>query len=177
MTDSTGDLIRIGVSACLLGEAVRFDGKSKPCAAVRELLATRAELVGICPEVEVGMPVPREPVDLFGDPARPRMIGARTGEDWTRRMDVWARERVGSLLAQGIAGAVLKARSPSCGIGDAAVHREAGGISVPGDGLFALALRRAAPRMPVARDEDLVSETEVEDFLERARSYAGGRNR
>jgi uncharacterized protein YbbK (DUF523 family) len=177
MTDSTGDTIRIGVSACLLGEAVRYDGQSKPCAAVRELLAARAELVGICPEVEVGMAVPREAVDLFGEPETPRMVGAATGEDWTARMNAWARGRVADLLAQGIAGAVLKARSPSCGIGDAAVHREAGGIPMPGDGLFALVLRRAAPGMPVVRDEDLVSENEVENFLERARSYAGGRSR
>lgn len=169
--------MRIAVSRCLLGEAVRYDGKSKPCAAVRELLAARAELVAVCPEVEVGMTVPREAVDLVGAPEAPRMVGAETGQDWTARMDAWARGRVADLLAQGIAGAVLKARSPSCGIGDAAVAREAGGIPVPGDGLFVLALRRAAPGMPLVRDEDLVSAAEVEDFLERARSHAGGRSR
>ncbi|MDO9172836.1 MAG: DUF523 domain-containing protein, partial [bacterium] len=110
--------MKIAVSRCLLGEAVRYDGKSKPCAAVRKLLAARAELVAVCPEVEVGMSVPREAVDLLGAPEAPRMVGAETGADWTARMDAWARGRVADLLEQGIAGAVLKARSPSCGIGD-----------------------------------------------------------
>ncbi len=170
-------MLKIAVSRCLLGEAVRFDGNSKPCAAVRELLAARAELVGVCPEVEVGMPVPREPVDLFGDPSGTRMIGARTGEDWTRRLDAWARERINDLLDQGIAGAVLKARSPSCGVGDAPVHPAGSGDPVAGDGLFALALRRAAPGLPIARDEDLGEEAGVEEFLARARAYACGRAR
>lgn len=169
--------MKIAVSRCLLGERVRYDGMTKACPVVLEALAARAELVAVCPEVEVGMSVPREAVDLLGAPEAPRMVGAETGEDWTARMDAWARGRVADLLAQGIAGAVLKARSPSCGIGDAAVHREAGGVPVPGDGLFVLALRRTAPGLPVVKDEDLVSEAEVEEFLERARSYADGRSR
>jgi len=169
--------MKIVVSRCLLGERVRYDGKTKACPAVLEALAARADLVAVCPEVEVGMTVPREAVDLFGGPTAPRMIGAETGEDWTARMADWARERAEALAASGIAGAVLKARSPSCGAGDAAVHPGGGGEPVAGDGMFVLALRRAAPGMPVARDEDLAGEAEVEAFLERARAYDGGRTR
>jgi uncharacterized protein YbbK (DUF523 family) len=169
--------VKIAVSRCLLGDRVRYDGQARECPAVRELLAARAELLAVCPEVEVGMAVPREAVDLFGEPEAPRMVGAESGEDWTARMDAWARGRVAALLVQGIAGAVLKARSPSCGIGDAAVLPLGGGDPATGDGLFALALRRAAPELPVVRDEDLVTAADVEAFLARARAYVRGRDR
>lgn len=169
--------VKIAVSRCLLGERVRYDGMARACPVVLEALAARAELVAVCPEVEVGMTVPREAVDLFGRPAAPRMVGAETGEDWTERMAAWARGRAADLLASGIAGAVLKARSPSCGAGDAAVHPGSGGEPVAGDGMFVLALRRAAPGLPVARDEDLGGEADVDAFLARASAYAAGRAR
>lgn len=169
--------MKIAVSRCLLGERVRYDGEARACPVVLAALASQAELVAVCPEVEVGMTVPREAVDLFGGTTAPRMVGAETGEDWTARMAAWARGRAEDLLASGIAGAVLKARSPSCGAGDAAVHPAGGGEPVAGDGMFVLALRLAAPGLPIARDEDLGGEDAVAAFLARARAYAAGRGR
>ncbi len=157
--------IRIAVSACLLGENVRYDGKLKACTAVTDVLSSRAELVPVCPETGVGMPVPREPVDLFGDAAAPRMIGVDSGEDWTDRVNAWVRDTLARLLADGLDGVVLKARSPSCGVGTAALHAERGAEPTRADGLLALALRSDHPEVPVVEDEDLVDEAAVERFL------------
>ncbi|MBU1072400.1 DUF523 domain-containing protein, partial [bacterium] len=147
--------IRIGVSACLLGERIRYDGDARPHAWVRDVLPRHALIVPVCPESELGMGVPREPVDLLGEPAAPRMVGAASGEDWTVRMNAWCRRRVAELLAEGLDGFVLKSRSPSCGAGSAPVHPAGGGEPPRGEGLFALALRESCPDLPVVEDEDL----------------------
>lgn len=77
---------RVGISSCLLGERVRYDGGHQRQAALIRALSRQVEWVPVCPEVEVGMGVPREPVRLVGDARRPRMIGEASGRDWTRRM-------------------------------------------------------------------------------------------
>ncbi len=160
---------RICVSACLLGEPVRYDGDTKPHAWVRDELSRVAELVPVCPESDLGMGVPREPVDLHGEPAAPRMIGVESGEDWTGRMVAWCERRVEALLAEGLDGAVLKSRSPSCGVGSTPVKPD-----VVGDGLFALALRAADPELPIVEDEALDDDAGREAFLRRMRERAGG---
>ncbi len=146
---------RIGVSRCLLGEQVRYDGGHRALSALAGL-AEVAELVGVCPEFELGMGVPRPPVDLVAG----RMLDAG-GVDWSAGMRRFAAERVEALLASGLDGFVLKARSPSCGPGNArsydALRRERGREA----GLFALALRLRCPTLP------LVDETGVgPQFLE-----------
>lgn len=147
--------LRVAVSACLLGEPVRYDGQLKACAAVRDELARAAELVPLCPETGAGMPVPREPVDLFGPACAPRMVGARTGEDWTGRVEAWIEAALDRCQAAGVAGFVLKARSPSCGVGTAARYPEPGGEPVAADGLLAAAIRRRFPQLPLVEDEGL----------------------
>lgn len=156
----------IAVSACLLGHDVRYDGRLKTCPAVAEGLAALADLVPVCPETGVGMPVPREPVDLFGDPAAPRMRGVDSGIDWTERVLAWAEAELDRLEAAGVEGFVLKARSPSCGVGTAAVHAEPGGAALSADGLFAAAARRRFPGAPVVEDEGL----DAEAFVDRVRA-------
>lgn len=148
----------IAVSACLLGQNVRYDGRLKTCAEVHDLLAAAADLVPLCPETGVGMPVPREPVDLVGSPASPRMVGGVTGEDWTDRVAAWCAANLDRLEQMGVAGFVLKARSPSCGVGTSPIFPEPCAAPVPGDGLFAAAARRRFPHLPVVEDEDLRGE-------------------
>lgn len=142
---------RIGFSSCLLGERVRFDGGHKRAAALVRWFRARAELVSVCPEWEVGMGVPREPVRL----ARGRMIGVETGADWTGAMKRFARRRVRELRLDGW---ILKARSPSCD---------------PGTGLFARAIRGVA----TASEEDLATGAARRAFLGRVVRSAGARSR
>ncbi len=164
--------IRIGVSACLLGEHVRYDGDTRPHPWVRDELPRHATLVPVCPESELGMGVPREPVDLLGEKAAPRMVGVTSGEDWTDRMNAWCRRRLAELLAEGLDGFVLKSRSPSCGMGSTPVYPERGAEPVDGNGLFVLVLREMCPEWPVVKDEDLDDADGREAFLKRIREHA-----
>ena len=167
---SDPDRPRVCVSTCLLGERVRYDGDTKPHAWVRDELSRLVNLVPNCPETELGMGVPREPVDLHGSVDAPRMVGVTSGEDWTERMTAWCRRRVEALLAEGLDGAVLKSRSPSCGVGSTAVKPDR-----VGDGLFALALRTADPELPIVEDEDLDEASGREAFLVRVMDRMGDR--
>ena len=162
--------LRIAVSACLIGEPVRYDGQEKSCAAVTGGLAALAEMVPLCPEVGAGMPVPREAVDLFGEAAAPRMVGVVTGEDWTARANAWIDAALDRCAALGVAGFVLKARSPSCGVGTAALYAAPGAEASRTDGLLAAAIRRRFPHLPLVEDEGL----DVAAFVARARAAVRG---
>jgi uncharacterized protein YbbK (DUF523 family) len=158
------DLPRVGISRCLLGDQVRYDGGHKHEAALLDILGAHVEWVPVCPELEVGMGVPREPVQLAatGGDRRVRLVGADSGADWTDRMEAWAAERIAALRAAGLAGFVLKSRSPSCGPHEVAVR--SGGS---GPGLFALALLTAMPGLPVEDEERLRHPEARALFLER----------
>lgn len=173
MTDEAdaASRIRVGASACLLGERVRYDGGDKRDRNVTEVLAAIFELVPVCPEVEVGMGTPREPVHLAGDPARPRMLTVTTRADWTERMARWAEERVEALARAGIDGYVLKARSPSCGLAAIPVHAADGSVTAEGSGLFARALAARMPELPLIEEARLGEEPARERFVAAVRAH------
>jgi uncharacterized protein YbbK (DUF523 family) len=150
---------RVGVSACLLGEEVRYDGRHKRSRAVVELVGPEVDWVAVCPEVEVGMPVPREPVVLTGD--RPRMVGAATGTDHTDAMLRFAEARIAALGP--LDGYVLKSRSPSCGLTDVPG-------SPTGSGLYAATLRRLRPELPLIDEVALDDEPRRRSFLDAVRA-------
>jgi uncharacterized protein YbbK (DUF523 family) len=165
---------RVGISRCLLGDAVRYDGGHKLETSLVHALGAHVEWVVVCPEVEVGMGVPREPVRLVarGDPVpRPHqhvsLIGVQSGEDWTIRMHDWSRRRLGQLASEQLSGFVLKARSPSCGVRGVAIH----GTADEGAGLFAHALLSAMPDLPVEDEERLRDPALFESFLNRVRAH------
>src|SRR5512147_936238 len=91
------DRLRLGISSCLLGEQVRYDGGHKHDRFLTDVLGPYVEWVPVCPELEVGMGVPREAVRLVGPAEAPRMVGLDSGEDWTERMLAWSRRRVDQL--------------------------------------------------------------------------------
>lgn len=153
---------RVGISSCLLGRAVRHDGGHKRAPALLRMLGPRVRWVEVCPELEAGMGVPREPVRLVG--SGPAMVGIRSGRDWTGPMRALIRRRLRELRRQEIAGYVFKSRSPSCGIRGI----RGGG----GRGLFAAAILEALPGLPVADEEQLATRAACEKFLERVRAYA-----
>ncbi len=165
------DLIRIGVSACLLGQKVRYDGDHRRNAFIMDVLGQYWELVPVCPETETGMPVPRETVDLYGDPEKPRMIASRTRTDWTGRMNRWSAERLGQLEELDLSGFIFKARSPSCGVFRVPVIRDSGRKYRRGRGLFAARFMRANPLLPVEEEGRLEDAGLREHFLERVFGY------
>ena len=169
---------RVGISRCLLGDDVRYDGTNKRSAAVGALGAL-VEWVAVCPEVEVGMGVPREPIQLVaradGVPSGGeyvRLLGADSREDWTDRMREWTRARVAELRTQRISGFVLKARSPSCGPAGVLVHHAREEPSASGRGLFADALAALLPGLPTIDEESLTDAAACEEFMRRVQVFA-----
>lgn len=166
--ESTGlSPVRLAVSACLLGRPTRYDGTAKPAAHLARVFDPVVEWVRVCPEVECGMGVPREPLRLEGDAASPRMVVIRTGVDWTDRMTCWARCRAAELVAEGLWGIVLKARSPSCGLRGLSVHRKGERPHRRGVGLFARAMVERFPLVPVEEAERLAPPNARNHFVRR----------
>ena len=171
---------RVGISRCLLGDAVRYDGRDKLESSLIDTLGAHVDWVPVCPEVETGMGVPREPVRLIvlapepqGAVGQVRMVGGETGRDWTDAMRAWVRRRIEELAALDLSGFVLKARSPSCGPRDVPIHH-ASGAAVTGRGLFAEALLAAFPDIAVEDEERLRDATVRQSFLERVLARARG---
>jgi uncharacterized protein YbgA (DUF1722 family)/uncharacterized protein YbbK (DUF523 family) len=163
--------IRIGVSSCLLGQRVRWDGGHKRDAFLVDQLARFVEWVPVCPEVEAGMGTPRPTVQLVRDGDELRMRETRSGVDHTDRMRRFARKRVRALARLDLCGYVLKRDSPSCGMQRVKVHR-AGGMPVrDGRGLFAEALLQGLPQLPVEEEGRLHDAALRENFVERVFAY------
>lgn len=158
---------RIGVSRCLLGDEVRYDAKHKRDDYVAEVLAPHVELVAVCPEVEAGFGVPREAMQLEGDPGAPTLRTRHTERDLSERMRAFSRARVGELLRQELDGFVLKSNSPSCGAEGVPVYGEEEGPHRSGRGLFADALITALPDLPVEEEGTLRDARLRENFVVR----------
>jgi uncharacterized protein YbbK (DUF523 family)/uncharacterized protein YbgA (DUF1722 family) len=167
---------RVGVSACLLGLEVRWDGEHKREPWLVEVLGPRVEWVPVCPEVEVGLGVPREPIRLVGNPRAPRLM-SESGTDLTGQMRSWVERRAGELASMDLAGYVLKKGSPSCGMERVRVHRARGGPSRrAGVGLFARGLRDRFPLLPIEEEAGLRGPLVRAGFVERIFSYARWKN-
>lgn len=147
--------VRIGVSACLLGDAVRYDGGHKRNAHVTGDLEQRFELVPFCPEVAIGMGVPRPPIHLTGDPRAPAARGVDDpAMDVTDALGAYG-ERVGTAI-DGLSGYVFKKGSPSCGLGGVPVYPHGGDAAIAtAAGLYAAAIRRLQPLLPVEEEDRL----------------------
>lgn len=161
---------RIGVSACLLGERVRYDGNHKRDVLVCDTLSQDFELIPVCPEAEAGLGVPRPPVQLVGDARHPRVRGVENpGLDVTASLEVFCDEWVGRL--QGVSGFVLKARSPSCGLIDTPLFDLEGQIQSAGPGVFARILQQRHPQLPVVDENDLHDLELYRAFVVKVRAY------
>ncbi|MCW8892598.1 MAG: DUF523 domain-containing protein, partial [Deltaproteobacteria bacterium] len=144
--------IRLGISSCLLGAKVRFDGGHKLDRFLTETLGHYVEYVPVCPEVEVGLPTPRDSLRLTGTPESPRLVFPKTGEDITERMTVWAKQRVTQLEKENLCGFVFKAKSPSSGMERVRLYDKNGVPNKTGVGLFAGIFMEHFPLLPVEEE-------------------------
>jgi uncharacterized protein YbgA (DUF1722 family)/uncharacterized protein YbbK (DUF523 family) len=158
--------IKIGISACLLGENVRWNGGHSRDRYLTDTLGLYVEYVPVCPEVECGMGVPRETLRLVGDPDNPRLVTSKTDIDHTERMARWARKRVEDLEQEDLCGFVFKKKSPSSGLYNVPVRTSKGMPQKKGQGLFARAFTAHFPLIPVEEDGRLHDLKLRETFIE-----------
>jgi uncharacterized protein YbbK (DUF523 family) len=156
----------VGVSQCLLGDAVRYDGRSKPCNVVIDELCKLFELVAICPEVEAGLAIPRPPVQLTDDIDNPRLTGRDDASlDVTGLLQDFCDNKLPGL--ESLSGYIFKSQSPSCGLNSTPVFIDGDCVTESGRGIFARNLCQAYPDMPVIEETTLENITERESFIQR----------
>jgi len=159
--------IRMGVSSCLLGHKVRFDGQHKKDPYIVHTLGQFFDFVPVCPEVECGLGIPREAMHLEGDPKQPRLVTVRTHIDLTERMETYARRRVEELAAMDLHGFIFKADSPSSGMERVKVYSQPGSSpSRNGVGIFARIFMERFPLLPVEEEGRLHDPKLREMFIE-----------
>lgn len=147
-----GEPIRLGVSSCLLGAEVRYDGGHKRNRYLTDVLGEFFEWVGVCPEFDIGLGVPRPPIRLEAGGPEPQLIEPISGEVLTGRMESYARDKVDELRRVGLDGFILKGASPSCGVERVKVFGKNERPEQNGTGVFARVLIRLWPGLPVAED-------------------------
>ncbi len=159
--------IKLGISSCLLGENVRYDGGHKLDCFLKDTWGEYVEYVPVCPEVESGLGIPRESMHLEGDPDSPRLITTRTRQDMTQRMVNWARNRVTQLEKEVLCGFIFKSDSPSSGMERVKVYNEKGMSVKKGVGIFAAIFMAHFPLLPVEDEGRLHDPVLRENFIER----------
>lgn len=172
MTQSSQSTIKLGISACLLGQPVRFNGGHKQSQLCSDTLARHFEFVPVCPEVAIGLGTPREPIRLVGEASNPRAVGTVRRElDVTEPLIAYGRKIAAEL--DDICGYILMQKSPSCGMERVKVYQDNGNpVKGGGAGLFARALAEARPDLPIEEDGRLNDPVLRENFLTRVFAYA-----
>ncbi|MDR4478860.1 MAG: DUF523 and DUF1722 domain-containing protein [Nitrospira sp.] len=163
--------LRLGISRCLLGEEVRFDGGHKRDQFLTDVLGRYVEWVPVCPEVEAGLGTPREAMRLVGDPQQPRLVSIKSGKDHTRALEHVTAHRLPDLERLDLSGYVFKKDSPSCGVERVRTYNEHGMPGRKGVGVFARAYVERFPLIPVEEEGRLCDPPLRENFIERVFSY------
>jgi uncharacterized protein YbgA (DUF1722 family)/uncharacterized protein YbbK (DUF523 family) len=176
MTAATSDddrrAIRIGISSCLLGQAVRYDAGHKRDAFLVDTFGKFVEWVPVCPEVEAGFGTPREAMRLVGASDGIRLLTIKSKQDVTAQLETAIARRMRTLPSEQLSGYILKRNSPSCGLQRVKVYNRAGTGSSPGQGLFATALTERFPHLPVEEEGRLSDPRLRENFVERVFAYS-----
>ena len=164
--------LKIGVSQCLLGDEVRYDGGHKRNRFVVTTLSDYVDYVPVCPEVEMGMPTPREAIRLVGHAASPSLMGIQSATDHTSGMRAWSASKMPWIEDQELDGYILKKDSPSCGLFRVRLYDADTGIPTrDGRGAFADPLVKAFPLMPVEEEGRLNDPPLRENFISRIFTY------
>jgi uncharacterized protein YbgA (DUF1722 family)/uncharacterized protein YbbK (DUF523 family) len=163
--------LRLGISRCLIGDEVRFDGGHKRDNFLTDVFGCYVEWLPVCPEVEAGLGTPREAMRLMGDSHRPRLVTIKSGTDHTRAVERMTEKRIQELEELDLSGYVFKKGSPSCGIERVRIYNEHGMPNRNGVGLFARAFIEQFPLIPVEEEGRLCDPTLRENFIERVFCY------
>jgi uncharacterized protein YbgA (DUF1722 family)/uncharacterized protein YbbK (DUF523 family) len=163
--------VKIGISSCLLGKNVRYDGGHKLDSYITDTLGQYFKWVTVCPEVEYGLSVPREPMHLVGTVDSPHLVTIFTGIDHTEGMLKWAEKKLKELENKNLCGFIFKSKSPSSGIGGVKIYSPSGILSQKGTGIFGGAFKSFFPIMPVIDDRSLHNLSLRENFIERVFIY------
>ena len=158
--------IKIGISACLLGENVRWNGGHTRDRYLTDTLGLYVDYVPVCPEVECGLGVPRETLRLVGDPDNPSLVTSKTNIDHTRRMTAWAQKKVKELAKESLCGFIFKKNSPSSGLLNVPVKTFKGMPQKKGRGIFARIFTEHFPLIPVEEEGRLHDPKLREMFIE-----------
>ena len=171
--DSGTDPIRIGISACILGQEVRYNGGHKLNQFIRDTLGTFVEFVPVCPEVDIGLGVPRETIRLVTQSAAIALVAPKSGADHTRKMRAYARQKATELSKLDLCGFIVQKGSPSCGMQRVKVYPKIDGGTPrrDGTGLFTQTLMERLPLLPVEEDGRLNDPLLRENFIERLFAY------
>lgn len=163
--------IKVGISTCLLGEKVRFDGGHKHDPLLTGVFGMYFEWVPVCPEVEIGLGTPRESLRLVGSTEGARLVAQKSGADHTEAMREWSKQRLAELQSMALRGYVLKKDSPSCGMERVRVYGQAGMPQRHRRGVWAAALMGHFSLLPVEEEGRLHDMPIRENFIERVFAY------
>jgi uncharacterized protein YbgA (DUF1722 family)/uncharacterized protein YbbK (DUF523 family) len=163
----TATPLRLGISRCLLGDEVRFDGGHKRDNFLTDIFGCYVEWVPVCPEVEAGLGTPREAMRLVGDPAQPRLVTIKSGRDHTQALEMMSATRIEELKGLDLSGYVFKKDSPSCGVERVRIYNDHGMPSRNGVGIFARVFIEQFPLIPVEEEGRLCDPSLRENFIER----------
>ncbi|MBF0147590.1 MAG: DUF523 and DUF1722 domain-containing protein [Magnetococcales bacterium] len=161
------DSITLGVSACLMGEPVRYDGRDKGDPRVMHRLSGVFRLIPFCPEAQAGLGIPRPPMRLVGDPRSPRLVTVATGQDLTEPLITHCTSECIRCTSMQLRGFIFKSRSPSCAVESAPIHDREGAVTAMGSGLWTRAFQQAFPMTVVVEEADLADEQGQRRFVER----------
>jgi len=159
--------INLGISTCLTGKKVRYDGSHKHDHYITDTLGQFFDFTAVCPEVEYGLPVPREPMRLTGSPEDPQLVTIRTQVNHTEGMKKWAEKSLQELDKKDLCGFIFKSRSPSSGMQGVKVYNEKGVPRMSGVGIFAKAFMNRFPLIPVVDEGRLNNPALREAFIEK----------
>lgn len=159
--------IKIGISSCLLGNKVRYNGGHSHDRYLTQTLGEFLEYIPVCPEVECGMEVPRETIRLVGNSERPRLMTTKTKIDKTRQMSIWIDKKLKLLEKENLCGFIFKSKSPSSGLYNIKVYGDDGKVRQNGVGMFAKAFTERFPKIPVEEDGRLHDIHLRENFVEK----------
>lgn len=164
--------MKVGISTCLLGEPVRYDGGHKLDKYLRDILGKYVEYVPVCPETESGLPVPREAMRLVGDIDQPRLLTIRSREDQTDRLVNWSRQKLDELENIDLCGFIFKSKSPSSGMERVKVYNDKGHPVPRGRGIFACMFMDRFPLIPVEEEGRMNDPRLRENFITRIFVYS-----
>lgn len=162
---------RLGISACLLGKEVRYDGDHQLDQFVFDALEQHFDLIPVCPEVDCGMTVPREPMRLEGDAVAPRLVTMKNRIDKTDQMERWVQKHIAEMKQERFAGFVFKSGSPTCGLA-VNIYDAHGDIAGNAAGIFARRFSSRFSRRLVAEAEQLHEDSFCKDFIQRLLTFA-----